>query len=150
MDEFDKVMKTNLYSQVIGTRLVVPYLRETKGVILNCASIHGTFGFKYMAAYAASKAGVISFTKSIAIELGDDEVRVNVLEPGSTHTPMMDGFEISTGNQEATRAAIAQDNAIKRYAEAEEVAELAYFLLSKRASACTGAEFKADMGYTAG
>ncbi|WP_188538628.1 SDR family NAD(P)-dependent oxidoreductase [Paenibacillus segetis] len=150
IEEFDKVMKTNLYSQLLGAKYAIPHLRKTSGVILNCASIHGTFGFENMCAYSASKAGIITLTKSLAIELGKEGIRVNVLLPGSTHTPMMDNFEISLGDQNAVREAIAQDNAIKRYAEAHEVAELACFLLSEKASACTGGEYKADMGYTAG
>lgn len=150
VEEFDKVIKTNLYSQLLGTKHVVSHLRKTQGVILNCASIHGTFGFDMMGAYAASKAAVISLTKSTAIELGRDGIRVNVLLPGATHTPMMDNFEISLGDQEAVRAMIAKDNVIKRYAEAPEVAKLACFLLSGDSSACTGGLYTADMGYTAG
>lgn len=150
LEEFDRVMKTNLYSQFLGTKHVIPHLIKTKGAILNCGSIHGTFGMKNMLAYSASKYAIIGLTKSTALEVGEYGVRVNVLLPGSTHTPMMDNFEISMGDQEAVRAAIANDNAIKRYAESPEVAKMASFLLSEDASACTGAEYKVDMGYTAG
>lgn len=89
-EEWDKVMSVNLSSAFLTTKHVLPYLLETGGAIVNIASIGGIrhLGYNYPG-YAASKAGLIQFTRNIAVEYANRGVRANCVAPGFIETPMM-------------------------------------------------------------
>ena len=90
-DAFDQCVQVNLGSAFRCTRLAVPLLRERKGSIVNISSTAGIFGYPLRSPYVAAKWGVIGLTKTWAMELGPEGIRVNAICPGSVGGPRMDG-----------------------------------------------------------
>ncbi|KAG0425028.1 hypothetical protein HPB47_027772 [Ixodes persulcatus] len=106
----------------------------TVGAIVNIASIVGKGGFPTASAYAASKGGIIAFTKSVALELATKGIRVNVVLPGGVHTPMSHQW-----SNETRRERLATLVPMKRYADPIEISEMIAFLCSNKSSYMTGA-----------
>lgn len=139
-----EVMEINLGSAYRLMRAVIPAMvRKKSGVIVNVASMWGLCGASCEAAYAASKAGLISLTRSLARELGPSGIRVNAVAPGVIRTDMMDSFT------PGEIAALAAETPLGRVGEAAEVAEAVRFLASERASFITGQTLVVDGGYLA-
>ena len=83
-DDWDKVVAVNLTAMFDVTRLAIPHLKQSKaGVIINMSSVAGRFGFANRSPYAATKWGVIGFTKTLAMELGEWGIRANAIAPGA-------------------------------------------------------------------
>lgn len=114
------------------------------GVIINTASIAGLSGDGGPLVYSAAKAAVISLTRSAAVELGADRIRVNTICPGFIVTPLADG-----GNPEATRRNFAKAQPWPDYGRGEHIAGVAVFLASDDAEFVTGEEIVVDGGLTA-
>jgi NAD(P)-dependent dehydrogenase (short-subunit alcohol dehydrogenase family) len=93
-DEWRRVIDVNLTGTFLLSQAAVPALRETGGTIVNLASAAGIQGTPYNASYCASKGGVIMLTKSMALELAADRVRVNAVCPASVDTPFLHGFQL--------------------------------------------------------
>jgi NAD(P)-dependent dehydrogenase (short-subunit alcohol dehydrogenase family) len=93
-EEWRRVLDVNLTGTFLLSQAALPVLRERRGVIVNLASAAGVQATPYNAAYCASKAGVIQLTKSMALELAHDGVRVNVVCPASVDTPFLHGFQL--------------------------------------------------------
>jgi NAD(P)-dependent dehydrogenase (short-subunit alcohol dehydrogenase family) len=93
-DEWRRVIDVNLTGTFLLSQAAVPALRETGGTIVNLASAAGIQGTPYNASYCASKGGVIMLTKSLALELAADGVRVNAVCPASVDTPFLHGFQL--------------------------------------------------------
>jgi NAD(P)-dependent dehydrogenase (short-subunit alcohol dehydrogenase family) len=121
-------------------------LRAGVRSIVNVASSAGRIGVPGMAAYAASKAGVISLTRSAAAEVARGGVRINCVCPGSTRTPMLRGF---VGGNEDALESMGKRSPMGRLGEPEEVAEAIVWLLSDAASFVTGAVLSPDGGVAA-
>lgn len=111
-------------------------------LIFTSSFVGHTAGFPGMAAYAASKAGLVGLTQVLAAEFGARGVRVNSLLPGATDTEMAREF----ASTPEARAAVANLNALKRMAEPAEIARAALFLASDASSFVTGTAFLADGG----
>ncbi len=132
-DEFDRVIKTNLYGAFNCSKIAAKYMLKQKfGVILNITSIIGIMGNAGQSNYAASKAGIIGLTKSLAKELGSRNIRVNAIAPGFIETDMTDNLNI------IQRKFLVDKIALKRLGTSEDVANLATFLISEEASYITG------------
>ena len=140
-DDWRTVIDTNLGSVFYTCRAVTrPMMKKRSGSIVNISSVVGVHGNFGQANYAASKAGIIGFTKSLARELGSRGVRANVVAPGYVKTALTDVLP-----EEATQAMI-QNTPPGRVAEPEEIAGAVRFLASDQASFITGEVLLVDGG----
>jgi NAD(P)-dependent dehydrogenase (short-subunit alcohol dehydrogenase family) len=156
MEEFplagrDRVFEINAKGVWNGCRAAIPHLKEQEsGAIVNVASLAGVIGQPWSAAYAFTKGGVATFTRTIASELGRYGVRANAVCPGFTDTPMVRSGLESRENPEAAREKLERQYALKRIGEPEEIAGAIAFLASEDASFVTGHELVVDGGYSNG
>lgn len=145
-DEWDTIVDTNLKSAFLFTKYALPYLRKTHGTIVNNASTLGLVGSLNYTAYCASKGGVVLFTKSLALECAQWNIRVNCVCPGAIQTPMLDREVAMFPNREQIIQSIINEIPLKRIATPEEVAKVVVFLSSEDASFVTGAAYLVDGG----
>ncbi len=140
-DDWRVVIDTNLSSVFYTCRAVTrPMMKKKRGVIVNVSSIVGVHGNWGQTNYAASKAGIIGFTKSLARELGSRNVRANVVAPGYVRTQLTDVLP------EAATAAMVENTPLGRIAEPDEIAGAVRFLASDEASFITGEVLLVDGG----
>jgi 3-oxoacyl-[acyl-carrier protein] reductase len=140
-DDWRTVIDTNLSSVFYTCRAVArPMMKKRAGAIVNVSSIVGVHGNWGQTNYAASKAGIIGFTKSLAKELGSRNVRANVVAPGYVKTQLTDVLP-----EEAT-AAMLQQTPLGRLGEPEDVARAVRFLASDESSFVTGEVVLVDGG----
>ncbi len=139
--DWDEVLLTNLKSVFLLTKACTrPMVRQRSGVIINISSVSGITGNAGQANYAASKAGMIAFTKSAAKELAKRNIRVNAIAPGFVKTRMTDKI-----NQEL-QAKVLEQIPLGRMGEPQDVAEVAVFLASDAARYITGQVLVVDGG----
>jgi len=140
-DQWDEVIRVNLKSVFNLTKAVIkPMMKAKSGSIVNMTSIVGVKGNAGQANYAASKAGIIGFTKSVALELGSRNIRCNAIAPGFIETEM-------TGElNEATVEEWKKSIPLKRGGEAAEVGNVCLFLGSDMSSYVTGQTIQVDGG----
>lgn len=140
-EDFDAVLNTNLKGVFHTCRYVArQMLKQKSGCIVNISSISGVMGNAGQTNYAASKAGVIGFTKSLARELASREIRVNAIAPGFIETEMTD--KLSQAAVDAGKGKIP----FGRFGKAQEVAKAVCFLASEDASYITGQVLHVDGG----
>ncbi len=140
-EQWDEVINTNLKSVFNMTKAVQrTMLKQRKGSIVNMSSVVGVKGNAGQANYAASKAGLLGFTKSVALELGSRNIRCNAIAPGFIETEMTGALDEAT--VQSWRDAIP----LKRGGTAEDVANLALFLASDMSAYITGQTINVDGG----
>jgi len=141
---FERTARVNQLGVFLGMRAAVPAMRARGGgAIVNISSIAGLRGFPGAVAYVGTKWAVRGMTKTAAVELAADRIRVNSVHPGLIDTPM-----IAVNTPEANAAMVAA-TPLRRAGTAEEVARLVLFLASDEAAYITGAEVAIDGGWTA-
>lgn len=145
VDEWDRVLDINLRAPFLLAQAALPHLVTTKGAIVAVSSVAGEQGWPYAAVYAASKGGLITVMRSLAIEYGPSGVRINVLAPGSVDTDLAATMH-TTGfvYDESLRKRIGGLDG--RRANPDEIASLIRFLASSQASFVSGAVLRADGG----
>ena len=143
-DDWDKVVAVNLTGMFDVTRLAIPHLKQSKaGCIINMASIAGRFGFMNRSPYAATKWGVIGFTKTLAMELGEWGIRANAIAPGAVEgdriVRVFQGrAQISGKSVEEVKADAFAAQSIKAMIDPKDIAALAVFLASDAGKSISG------------
>lgn len=147
-EEWDRSMDINAKSVFLFCRAVLPHMLKSKsGVILNTASATVLRAVPDRACYSASKAAVLSLSKSMALDYVHENVRVNCLCPGTIDTPSLhDRLAAFPDPQEARKNFIARQP-MGRFGTAEEIAEAALYLCSDKAAFITGVAFSIDGGF---
>jgi len=145
-NEWDEVMNVNLKSVYLICRSAVPHLKKTKGCIVNMTSVQAFATQRNVAVYTTSKHALIGLTRSMALDFARDGIRVNCVAPGTTDTPMLKWAASLDQNPEAVYEMCRQMHPLGRIASPKEVAEVAAFLASDKASFVTGAVYSVDGG----
>jgi len=144
--EWDQVMDINAKGVFLGTKSVIPAMRQAGGgSIVNISSVAGLVGSRQTTVYTASKGAVRLLTKSTAIQYAADGIRANSVHPGTIVTPMTEGF-LADDTQREDRM---NRTPLKRLGRPEDVAYGALYLASDEASFVTGSELVIDDGRTA-
>lgn len=148
-EEWNHVMNVNVNGTFYMCRAAIPEMRQTGGgSIVNFGSIWGELGSAGVAAYCASKGAVHNLTRALAMDLADENIRVNAVCPGEVDTPLLRS-ERSGPVTDETLKEIASTVPMGRLARPEEIAEVVAFIASKRASYMTGSLVNIDAGYGA-
>lgn len=154
-EDWDRVVNVNLKGTFFACRYAIPELKKTGGCIVNLSSDAGVVGTPETAIYTASKGGVSLLTKSLALELAPDLVRVNAVCPADVMTPMLEyqASEYGGGDEQGYFDRLLTnypqgDRA--RFIRPDEIAELVHYLASSKAAPITGSLVSIDFGTTAG
>lgn len=148
LEQYDKVMNTNVRSLYHLTMLAVPHLLKAQGNVVNVSSVTGLRSFPNVLAYCMSKSAVDQFTKCVALELAPKGVRVNAVNPGVIVTGLHQRGESGMDDEQyaAFLEKCKQTHALGRPGEVKEVANTIVFLASSAASNITGATIPVDGG----
>ena len=145
-DDWARILDVNLSASFNLARYSIPYLRKgTSGSIIMISSQIGLVGHRNAAAYAASKSAINGLARSMALELASENIRVNAIAPGPVATDMTAETRANKDRSDTLRDSIP----LGRFGTAEEIANLAVFLLSEASSFITGQVVVADGGFTA-
>jgi NAD(P)-dependent dehydrogenase (short-subunit alcohol dehydrogenase family) len=147
LEEWKRVLDVNLTGTFLLSQAALEPLRAVRGVIVNMASVAGLRATPYNAAYCASKGGVIMLTKSMALELAHDGVRVNAVCPASVDTPFLRGFELPDGADLALLSRATSP--MGRLIDVAEVAAAVAYLASDDAANVSGTTLVIDGASTA-
>ena len=149
---WDRVIAVNLKSCFLMTKHCVAEMRrQGGGAIVNIASVQGRQSMKGVAAYAASKGGILALTRQLALEYAADNIRVLAVNPGTVDTPMTRGELAGLSPEQERRAwtAMARVHPLRRVGLPVDIASLVLFLASDEASFMTGAGIDCDGGLMA-
>ena len=151
LNDWELILSKNLTSMFLMSREAIPILRRSlHPCIINLGSTYAVVGASGSAAYALTKAGAVSFSKTLALELASDGIRVNALCPGATETKTI--YHEWLGSQadaEKAKSDLAAKHPLGRIGQPEEMARAALYLASEDASFVTGHALLVDGGYTA-
>ena len=154
VEEWDAVMASNLRSVFLAAKLAYPLLKVAGGAIVNVSSVHAIQTSANIAAYAASKGGLLALTRAMAIEFAADGIRVNAILPGAVDTPMLRAGlgrgHVAGGNVQERLENLARRTVSGKVGRPEEIAHAIYFLADEQQSSfMTGQALVVDGGATA-
>jgi glucose 1-dehydrogenase len=154
VDEWDAVMAANLRSVFLGVKLAYPLLKKNGGAVVNVSSVHAIQTSANIAAYAASKGGLLALTRAMAIELAPDGIRVNAVLPGAVDTPMLraglDRGHVGGDDVQDRLDNLARKTVNGRVGTPQEIAHAIFFLVdNEQSSFMTGQALVVDGGATA-
>lgn len=155
-EKWDAIIAINLSSSFHTIRNAVPFMKEQGwGRIINIVSAHGLVASPFKSAYVAAKHGMMGMTKTVALEVAEDNITVNAICPGYVWTPLVEGQV----KDQAKSRGISEEDVIndvllkaqwtKKFVTVEQVAEIANFLCSDSAENITGTHLSVDGGWTA-
>lgn len=149
IDDWDNIIKVNLTGTYLVTKNSMEYLiKSHNSSIVNIASVAGVVAVKDRFAYSTSKGGVISLTKSIALDFVDENIRANSICPGTVNTPWVQRITQNYDNPEEARELMRQRQPLGRLGEPEEIAMAAVYLASDESKFVTGTSLIIDGGLT--
>lgn len=149
-EDFDRVMRVNVYSIFLVTRALIRLLLASRGSIVNIGSIAGQVGVKQRFAYCASKGAVLAMTRQISVDY-PQQLRCNCIAPGTVQTPFVEGFleKYHSHEKDTVREELRQRQPVGRLGTPEDVAGLVRYLCSPEADFMQGAVVSMDGGWTA-
>lgn len=148
--EWDRLFEVNLKGMFLFIKYGLDELRKTKGKIINTGSMTGLAGQKKNPAYSATKGAVAALTRSLAIDLAPEGIRVNSFCPAGVLTPLLENWFSQHPDPQAIRKSQDLSHMLGRTATAEEIASVALFLASDEASFITGQSIPVEGGATIG
>ena len=150
-EAWDRILDVNLKSCFLMARHCIPVMQKRGGgVIVNTASVQGLQSMKGVSAYAASKGGILSLTRQLALEYAEDNIRVLAVNPGTIDTPLLaEALAIMDGDEQENRKNFGLAHPIGRIGQPDEIAQAVLFLASDRASFMTGENVCVDGGMMA-
>ena len=147
-EQWDAVFDVDLKAAWLCARAVLPGMIAARaGAIVNVASVHANMTYPGFFPYAAAKSGLVGMTRSLALDMGPHQIRVNALSPGYTETALV--AEFFAKSDPALHQTVLDTHPMKRIARPAEIANCICFLLSDEASFVTGANWVVDGGLTA-
>lgn len=156
VEKWNQIIALNLSAAFHTCRLAVPHMKEAGwGRIINTASAHSTTASPFKAAYVSAKHGIAGLTKTIALELAEQNITANCISPGYVWTPLVESQIPDTmksrglSREEVINDVLLERQPSKKFAQPDEVAALAVFLCRDVAQNITGANYEIDGGWTA-
>jgi NAD(P)-dependent dehydrogenase (short-subunit alcohol dehydrogenase family) len=146
-EAFRRIIDINLLGPFLTAQAALPHLPDGASIVLN-GSVHAVAGIPGSSAYAASKAGVRAMARNLAAELGPRRIRVNVVVPGATRTPIWSNRAPTPEAFEKLEAGFVRNILLGRIAESDEIASAVLFLTSDESRFITAAEIVVDGGFT--
>lgn len=149
-DDWDAVFRANVGGTWLWARAAVPQMqRQNSGSIITLASQLAMAGGKGNSAYIAAKGAIVSLTRTMAVDFATDGIRVNAIAPGAIDTPMLRRSFARHAHPDEVREASRNRHAMKRFGQAEEIAQTALHLASDASSFTTGTVMVVDGGWLA-
>jgi len=148
-EDFDALFAVNVRSVFRFTRAALPHLVETRGCVVNTASISGLVGIANQSVYAMTKGAIVQLTRQVAIEYAARGVRVNAVAPGAVDTEFMAEARAADPDPAASLAVTLGNHPIGRMSTPDEVARAIVFLASPSSAGITGTILSVDGGYVA-
>jgi NAD(P)-dependent dehydrogenase (short-subunit alcohol dehydrogenase family) len=151
LDDWKRTMAVNLDGVFLGCKHAIPLMKRTGGSIINLSSIDGIIGEADLAAYCASKGGVRTLTKAVAVHCAEARygIRCNSIHPGYIWTPQTEKYLTDLGSVEVEKAKATKRHPIGFLGEPSDVAHMVLYLASDESRFVTGAEMVVDGGYLA-
>ena len=142
----EDLMRVNYISTFAGARYAVPHLRKSRGTIVNISSMTAVLGQEHSAAYCATKGAQVSLTRSLAIELGREGIRVNAILPSNIDTPLMRDWASTLPDPASALKRVSSMQVFGRMGTIAEMGEIALFLACDDSSFITGQAIEAEGG----
>lgn len=150
-EEWDRTLAVNLKSVFLCARHAIPVIeKRSGGNVVNIASVTGVLGHNGLAAYSASKGGVIALTRAMAVDHAPQRIRVNCICPGTIDTGILRDYLGTVRDVDAAMQGFVANHLLGRIGTPDDIASAALYLASDEASFVTGATFMIDGGYTIG
>ena len=146
IEDMEELMRINYLSTFAGAKYAMPYLKQTKGTIINMSSMTAILGQEHSTAYCATKGAQVSFTRSLAIELGPLGIRVNAILPSNIDTPLMRDWAATLPDPNSALERVAKLQVFGRMGTIEEMGKIALFLATEDSSFLTGQAIEAEGG----
>lgn len=146
IEDMERLMRINYVSTFAGCKFALPHLRKTRGTIINMSSIVALIGQPESTAYCATKGAQLGLTKSLAVELGREGIRVNAICPGNVDTPLMRDWAATLPDPKSAMDRVAALQVFGRMATGDEIGRIALFLATDDSSFLTGQAIEAEGG----